>query len=824
MHWSVNLLIVLAVFVVPIVLGSYLSRLWRMSEYSGKIALVLFTTLAGLAISFCGWPPRLGIDLRGGVILIYDIPESGMEKVGVTAKTGATAQPQPSANGKQSVDMDKLIAAVSRRINPGGVREITIRPYGARQIEVIIPEADEAETKRIKEMISKIGTLEFRILATTIRETYRSYIDRAKKLPDNQFELKDAEGAVLAKWVPVAKGSEHEFLSPRGDIAKRTVKRRNQDAVDVLVIQDPYNITGGYLKSARAGESMGQPCVLFGFNNEGAGYFGRLTGSHLPDTVQNQEYRLGIILDGYLQSAPGIKSTITDSGQITGIPSQKEVETVVNVLNAGSLPTALSTEPISEAFIGPTLGADTIRMGRDSMVLSMVLVCAFMLFYYRFAGIIACFALAANMILLLACMIAIHAAFSLPGLAGFALTIGMAVDSNVLIYERIREELDRGAALRMAIRNGFDRAFSAIFDSHLTTLISAAVLYAIGQEQIKGFAITLFLGVAINLYTAVFCVHVVFDVAERQKWISRLKMMRMFTKANVDFWGLRYTCYTLSIVVTVIGLVAVFARGPNLLNIDFTGGVSIQVVFDKPQDIEKVRKTLESAGLKDRDPVVSDVNVQDEEKGRRFMVNVSSPPGVEAAAYLKTIQDKIRDTFPGQLTTNTVTVNDVTPVGAAEKPAAKPAVEPGKATPAPKAQSRNDLPSDAMLASTDSKDVLLALAEPAKGSASPAVPTPPASKAAEPRAPPPAEKTADKAPAKAPPALPAKTPAPVSDAKAVAPTVPPGGQSQRGVAGGDNGSLRGRHASHASLCPEDPPRRRGADDPQRTGIARRPAQ
>jgi len=297
--------------------------------------------------------------------------------------------------------------------------------------------------------------------------------------------------------------------------------------------------------------------VLFGFNNAGAGLFGQLTGDHLPDTVQNKKYHLGIILDGLLQSAPVINDRITDNGEISGHFTQKAVESLVDVLNAGSLPTALSTEPISEAFIGPTLGSDTIRMGTDSMVLSMVLVCGFMLVYYRFSGIIACLALAANMVLLLACMISVHAAFSLPGLAGFALTIGMAVDSNVLIYERIREELDRGSALRMAIRNGFDRAFSAIFDSHLTTLISAAVLYAIGQEQVKGFAITLFLGVAINLYTAVFCVHVVFDVAERQKWIKRLKMMRMLTKANFDFWGLRYKCYALSIGITVIGLIAV---------------------------------------------------------------------------------------------------------------------------------------------------------------------------------------------------------------------------------------------------------------------------
>lgn len=682
-----------------------------------------------------------------------------MDKVQQSAEPGVPMRSRKPASGQQAVDMDKLVAAVGRRINPGGVREITIRPYGARQIEIIVPEADEAEARRMKSTISRIGTLEFRILATTYRQQYRAYIERAKAMAENQTELRDDDNNLLAKWVPVAKGKEKSFDHP--DIATRKVKRRNpqtgkpEDLLEVLVVKDQFDVNGGYLTRASVAESMGRPCVNFRFNNAGAQRFSRLTGSHLPDPVQNFKYYLGIVLDGYLQSAPFIKSAISESGEITGDFTQEEVQELVNVLNAGSLPTALSPHPISEIFTGPTLGSDTIRMGRNSMILSMGLVCVFMLIYYRFSGIVASLALVVNLVLLLACMIAIKAAFSLPGLAGFALTIGMAVDSNVLIYERFREELDRGAALRMAIRNGFDRAFSAIFDSHLTTLISAAVLYAIGQEQIKGFAITLFLGVAINLYTAVFCVHVVFDVAERRKWLGHLKMMRFLTKPNIDFWRIRYRCYAGSAVIILVGLVGVVARERGLLNIDFTGGVSVQIVFDKPQDIARVRAKLVDLP----DLVVQDAKVEGEEAGRRFVINTSSPPDMEATEYLNKVQDEIKQTFPGELTVNAMTVSDVHSVGAAPEagkppaktepqPAAKPeapakaAPEPaGTKAPEPKKQTRSDLPSGALLASADPSAAFLAMAEPAAKKAEPAAPASSAATKAQ------GEKPAEKSPA-----------------------------------------------------------------------------
>ena len=195
----------------------------------------------------------------------------------------------------------------------------------------------------------------------------------------------------------------------------------------------------------------------FSFNSTGGQKFADLTGHNLPDPTQDFSRKLGIILDGELHSAPSIRTTITDQGQITGMKDKTEVDATVAVLNAGSLPAALKKEPISEIYIGPTLGADTIQKSTHAMIISSILVPLFMLWYYRFAGVVACFALMLNMLVLIAVMITVKAAFTLTGLAGLALTVGMAVDNNVLLYERMREELHRGATLRMAIRNAFHR-------------------------------------------------------------------------------------------------------------------------------------------------------------------------------------------------------------------------------------------------------------------------------------------------------------------------------------------------------------------------------
>jgi len=640
MPWYFVLLLTLGILILPFVIGASLAKRWRMPDHGWKIGLILCTLSAGLAIAVLGWPPKLGIDLSGGVILIYEVDRDALTE-------------------DQAVDMDKLVMAVARRVNPGGVKEVTVRPYGEQQIEIIIPEADSAEVERIKRKISSIGSLEFRILANPR--------DHAEIIADASApgirELRGEKG-VISRWVPVADDKAAEYLD-----SPNYVTRQNQRGqTEVLVVMDEYNITGQYLQRAASGaDERGRPAVKFTFTSEGGGLFSQLTRDNLPDEVQNFSRQLGILLDGYLQSSPRIQTVIYDQGEITGIDNQAEVDSIVEILNAGSLPTALQKEPVSELFTGPTLGQDTILRGEQSMVIASLMVMVFMLIYYRFAGVIATVALFFNVVLTVAIMITIKAAFTLPGLAGLVLTVGMAVDANILIYERIREEMERGASLKMAIRNGFSRAMSAIIDSNITTLLTAVILYWIGTDQIKGFAVTLFLGLCVSMFTAIFCAHVAFDVAERLRWITQLKMMKAIKPTNIDFVGMTKVWIAISVVLIAIGLFFTVdrVRRGDLLDIDFTGGSSVQILFkaDQPQQIADIRASVEKVLP---DVAVSDVNVSDESRGTRFLINTSEP-------NLNNVQNTIQQLFAGKLAVNQMTFEQVATIEAKSPDSTQPA-------------------------------------------------------------------------------------------------------------------------------------------------------
>ena len=276
----------------------------------------------------------------------------------------------------------------------------------------------------------------------------------------------------------------------------------------ILCNLDRQEVTGKYLsRTYPTTDERLQPAVGFQFNRQGARRFGQLTREHLPEEGDAFKYQLAILLDNLVMSAPSINSEIRDSGIIEGGGQgfkPKEVQHLINILQAGSLPASLDPTPAQEEKVGPTLGEDSIAKGWRAIWVSMLVVPIFMIIYYRFAGVVAVIALVANMILLIGSMAFMQATFSLPGLAGLALTIGMAVDANVLVFERMREEKERGASLAQQIRNGFNRAWVTIFDSHVTNLLAAIVLYAVGTEEVKGFALTMIIGMLWNLYTAVF--------------------------------------------------------------------------------------------------------------------------------------------------------------------------------------------------------------------------------------------------------------------------------------------------------------------------------
>jgi SecD/SecF fusion protein len=683
--------------------GTIVARALRLPDYSFRIGLVLFTLIASMAVNIAGWPPKRGIDLSGGVVLVYEVEKgasspallqntvdqinqrlsggdgpklaaraSGANQVEIDVPEGAdlaAAEKRIAAvdvvlksAGKRSepgktvlvytvdprsektVEMDKLITAVGKRINPSGVKELTIRRYGADQIEVIVPEVEEREVDQIKRKISTSGLLEFRITANKIDD--KELIKAAQKSVGRDVYI---GGRLVGRWVQAGP----DLFVPDGEYRETPSRGR-----EILVRIDPFDVDGRYLNRASQGfDQRGGLAVDFSFDAEGGRKFGELTGRNLPDTTIDFFRHLGIVLDNVMLSAPTINSTIYGQGQISGSFTAPEIEFLIGVLNAGSLPASLRPEPISQQRISSQLGDDTIRSGTMAIVISTVSVLVFMAVYYRFAGVVADVAVVLNMIVTVALMILIKAAFTLPGLAGLVLTVGMAVDANVLIYERMREETERGASLRMAIRNGYARAMATIIDSHVTTLASAVVLYMVGTDQIKGFAVTLIIGLLMSLFTAVYVSRVIFDVAERKRWLTKINFMHLIGHTDIDFIRWRTPAIIGSLVIITVGVVATVARGPELLDIDFTGGSSVQVLFaeDKPHDIAAVRAAVAELP----DVAVSSVG----EDRLAFKVDTSEPD-------IKKVQATLQEKFPGELRTYHMSVG---PLAMIEAKPAEPA-------------------------------------------------------------------------------------------------------------------------------------------------------
>jgi SecD/SecF fusion protein len=640
-------LTILALFVLPIMTGNYLAKIWRMPDHAWKMSLMIGTAAASILICYFG-EIKKGPDLAGGITLIYELAEAPT----VVQQPGQQGVNQPSASqiksGAREFTLDKLIQALKQRVDPDGTKEITIRGYGQTALEIIVPQVGQDELKYVKDKITKIGQLEFRITADPTMTKDHDIIELAKRTPTAQTDVMRGDKKE-AEWVPYDVKAFGPVDRPDG-----YVKRLAGDTPQMLVLMDPFNVTGDYLSKATKGiDETGGPAVHFAFNAQGASRFEKLTGSNKPNPATPEVYRhLGIILDKVLLNSPVIRTTISSEGMISGgSMSDKEVETTVEVLNAGSLPAALNKTPISYAVISPTLGGVTVQKGKEAITASLICVVLFMVVYYRFAGVVASIGLALNLIMVLAVMILIKGAFTLPGLAGLALTVGMSVDTNVLIYERIREELESGAALRMAIRNGFGRAMVAIIDTHLTTIISGIVLFSVGTDQVKGFAVTLILGLLVNLFTAFFCTRLMFDVAERRGYIKQLKMMHLFHKPNLDFLSIRWVALGASWVLIIIGMIAVYFRGSSLLDIDFTGGSSVSFSLNTPIDLTNVRNTLAKTELGDKNLLV----VERGETNTEYTIDTSEQS-------VDSVEKVIGDSFGDKLKKYTFEYTDIKPV------------------------------------------------------------------------------------------------------------------------------------------------------------------
>lgn len=720
-----NYLIVAAVLILPFVVGHFIAQGLRMPDYSGKLGLILWCVTVSTAAIWGGWPPALGVDLKGGVILVFQVDKE------YQSGDATTPDGQPSSK----VDMNALAQALKMRVNPDGLKEIVIRPFGEDQIEVIIPEVDPDEIALIKEKIIKAGLLEFMITADRNDAAWDARQQEAAVAQASSPQkkllrfVKDSDGKSIAKWVRIARSPVDKKTDVRvfkvkqaaasgflrdgktGDLlndpAILTAARQDMAAeaqgstsyalekyidekgieLEVLMRVDDNDVKGADLDYARKASGAGGYKIEFGLKGEGVVNMGSLTQANLGRQV---ERHLGIVLDNELLSAPVIRDRISDQGQITGNFSEQEVDFVISILKAGQLPAVLQKTPISENLISPTLGSDTIQKGAVATGVSFLCVIIFMLIYYRFAGLVADIALILNFAMTLAIMMLIRAPLTLPGLAGLVLTAGMAVDANVLIFERIREELAKGSGLRTALRNGFDKAMVTIIDSNLTTLLTAVVLYVIGTDQVRGFATTLILGIVTSMYTACYVARTIFDIGERTRMLTNLSFMKMFTTTHIKFTGMFKPAVIASVIFIVAGLVGTVARKQGLFDIDLAGGYSVTVVLNKPMNVDEVRSEIVDKIFADKQDQhgtaatysVNGVTMQGREDDTVYKIDTSMDDKDKVEEWIR--EGFIRD-GKSLLKTYEVSIADVKSVAIAapqpptETPPATPAVE----TPAP---------------------------------------------------------------------------------------------------------------------------------------------
>jgi SecD/SecF fusion protein len=450
------------------------------------------------------------------------------------------------------------------------------------------------DPRDLQRMLKGAGILEFRILPTKGHsevdpDEMVNYVELLrtkgpKYASDNKYVWCEIENSEELTWK-----REDVFVAQFGD--KFYVLASNKK--DETVLHGVEGRDWSLKKAYPTTDQTGRRAIGFMLDDKGGRLFGNVTGKNIGRP-------LCILLDGIAISAPNIQSRIFAHGIITGSFTQTEVFDMVNKLNAGSLPARLVEQPISVKTIGPSIGADNRDKGLRSGFIGLTGVILCMAIYYTLGGAIADVAMLMNLLFLLAIMALLRATFTLPGIAGAILTIGMSVDANVLIFERIREEQMKGSSLRIAIKNGYEKAFSAIFDSNITTIITAAILYWVGSEDIKGFAIVMILGLVSNLFTALTVTRVIFDFLLNKRIIKdHLVMLRLIRVPHINWMGLRPVFFTFSAILTIGGMVIFFTRDDtknNKYDIEFTGGTSVQINLKdnanlNRQDVEdRIRK------------------------------------------------------------------------------------------------------------------------------------------------------------------------------------------------------------------------------------------
>lgn len=538
-------------------------------------------TLTVLLLAFCleaVIPPaqkiRLGLDLQGGTsFLLRLVDESG--------------------EGIAPATLDQAIEVIRKRVDQFGVSEPVIAAQGRDRILVQIPGLDTAQLADTKQQLQRVAKLE--------------------------FSLVHPQSDALLAAIDAGEG-----VLPPGYVIKEYSDRvEGRDQTFRLLVKQRPDLTGDRVTSANAYYDVQGFGVSMNLDAEGGKMFGDLTGNNVGQ-------RLAILLDGEVQSAPNIRQAIY-GGQavITGNFSDQEARNLASVLEN---PLRTPVEIEETRSVSASLGSDSIRSGVGAGILGLFLTLLFVLVYYRLAGLVACLALSVNLVLLFGAMSMFNFVLTLPGIAGIILTIGMAIDANVLIYERLREEMKAGKSLPAAVNAAYNKAFSAIFDANVTTLITSAILFWQATGPVKGFAITLTLGIIASMFSALLFTRTVFGYMLDNFGLKKLTMLDWIPSHKFNFLGKRHVALALSVVL-ILGSIGFFAwRGEKNFGVDFTGGDLVVLSSKEQVPLADLRRSVESANL-------GETTLQTSiEEGREF-VTVQSKFGTTDAIVSKLQQD-----------------------------------------------------------------------------------------------------------------------------------------------------------------------------------------
>jgi SecD/SecF fusion protein len=530
-----------------ILLGLLILFGWYFATDHGARKRLLATALMALLVTFSLitiWPPdkkiRLGLDIQGGTSFLIRLEQGEKE---ITKEM-----------------LDQAVEVIRKRVDYFGGGEPVISPVGKDRILVQIPGLGTEKIEEARQQLSRVAKLEFRLV-----------------YPDNGQRLQAIDA-----------GTEVTPPEYKIETYKAHAEEGKKPREERLLVKKKADLGGEHVTSAHAGFGNDGWEVSLNFDSEGAKTFGKITEQHV-------NHRFAVVLDGVIQSAPNIREPIYGgNARISGSFAEQEARSLASVLE-NPLQTPVRIE--EERSVSPTLGLDSIRASIIAGLIGLALTLVCVMIYYKFAGLIANLALLINIVLLIGALTMFNFVLTLPGIAGIILTIGIAVDASVLIYERLREELALGKSLKIAVQSAYDKAFSSIFDANVTTLITAAILFWKASGPVKGFAISLSLGILASLFTALIVGRNALSWFVDTGRVKRISMLHLISSHNFNFLGKGFIACMCSLALMIAGATAFYVRGDRNFGVDFRGGDLITLSSTQPVSVHDVRQALEPVHL-----------------------------------------------------------------------------------------------------------------------------------------------------------------------------------------------------------------------------------